>query len=132
MLQCAANVADRPEQPQADSSIVRRIVADLFKRSVEHAVDADPRHEHPRHIRWIEHHRRRRRAAEPADQDAAELVNTADRGAGIVHRRRDCPQRDIDDLDDAELHVLLQRSRRTDVERAHQFDQAHRVDAILA
>jgi hypothetical protein len=55
----------------------------------------------------IEHHRRRLRAAEPADWDAAEPVDATDRGAGIVHRRGDRSKRDIEDLDDAELHVLL-------------------------
>ena len=117
-VQRTSDIADRAQQPQADSGIVRRVVADLLERRVQNAVDADPRDEHPRHMRRIKQHRRRRHAAQPADQDAAQMINTTDRRAGIIDRRRDRPQRDIDDLDDAELHVLLQRTGRPDVEGA--------------
>jgi hypothetical protein len=63
-------VVRSPTATQAGCGIVRRVVADLSESGVEHAVDADPGHEHPWNMRRIEHHRRRLRAAEPADWDA--------------------------------------------------------------
>jgi hypothetical protein len=53
--------------------------------------------------------------------------DATDRGAGIVHSRRD-----IDDLDDAKLDILLQRPCRPHVERSQWFGDAQWIDAILA
>src|ERR1700722_2182741 len=65
-------------------------------------------------MRWRPH------AADPADHDAAELIDATDRRARIVYRRRDRTQCDIDDLDNAELDVLLQRAGRADIDGATQ------------
>ncbi len=104
------NIAHRPKQPQADGGIVRRVVADLF--NAVSSIPSTPSHgkEHPRHMRRIKQHRRRR-------------STTAADGSGCRPRwsmqviavlgsftAGEIAQRDIDDLDDAELHVLLQRA----------------------
>ena len=107
MPQRSANVADRTQQPQADNNIVRRVVADLLERRVKHAFHADPWHEHARHMRRVEQQRIRLCTPESADQDTAELVDTTDGSTWIIHCRRDRPQRDIDDLDNAKLDILL-------------------------
>jgi len=59
--------------------------------------------------------------ASEADQDAAQLVHAVDGSAGVVHGRGDRPGRDIDDLQDAELDVVLERPRRAEVDGRAQF-----------
>ena len=67
-------------------------------------------------MRW------RRGATGPVDDDAAQLVHAADRCAGIVDRRRYSAQPDIGDLNDAELDILLQGARWTDIEGGDEMD----------
>jgi hypothetical protein len=51
---------------------------------------------------------RRRHTADPEDHDTAELVHAADCRAGIVDCGRHGAQRYVNNLDDAELDILLQ------------------------
>ena len=45
--------------------------------------------------------------AEPANEDAAELIHTANGGSGVIDGRGDSPQGYINDLNNAKLNVLL-------------------------
>ena len=72
-------------------------------------------------MRRIEHQGFGRKSADPADQDTSELIDAADRGTGIINRRRNGAQSNVDDLDDAEFNVLLHRPHRADIERSGQF-----------
>ncbi len=51
------------------------------------------------------------------------MIHAIDRGAGIVHGGRDGFQRDVDNLQDAELNVLLEGSGSADVDGLAQVDR---------
>ncbi len=89
---------------------------DLLERRIKQAIEAYPRHEKSQHVRRRVILGRWRHTANPEDHDPAELIDAADRRAGIVDCGRHCAQRDIDDLDDAELDILLHGARWTNVE----------------
>jgi hypothetical protein len=103
------------QQPQAHRDVGCAIVPDLFKRGVEETVEINPRHDNPQHMRRSKEVRRRRSAIYPSDQDTTQLIDAADRGARIVNRGRHGPKRDIDNLDDPKLDVLLHCPRWADV-----------------
>ena len=79
---------------------------------------------------WIVEIAARRRAANPPNQDAAELIDAADRRGRIVDRWRNRSQRDIDDLDNAEFDILLHRAGRTNVDCGEKLERALLGDAI--
>ena len=60
--------------------------------------------------------RRRRSTADPENHDSTQLIYAANRGTRIVNGRGHCAQSDIDDLNYAELNILLHRARWTDIE----------------
>src|ERR1700689_2255807 len=93
---------------------------DLLERGIQQSVVTDPRDGEAQHVRRRVQIGLRRCAARPEDHDASELIDAVDRSGRIVDGRRDRPERDIDDLDDAELDVLLHRARRADVDCAQQ------------
>ena len=55
------------------------------------------------------------------DKNAAQLIHAVDGSGGVVDSRRDRLQRDVDNLQDSELHVLLQRSGWANIECGKQF-----------
>jgi hypothetical protein len=67
---------------------------------------------------------RRRYTAYPEDHDSAELVHAADCRTWVVDCVGHRAQRNVDDLDDAELNVLLHGARRTDVEGGDEMERA--------
>ena len=111
-------------QPQTDRDVGNGIVPDLLERGIEQAIETHPRYHEPQHMRRSVIMRWRRRAAGPADHDTAELVDAADRRAGIVDRGRYRAQPDIDDLDDAELDILLHGAGRADIEGGDEMERA--------
>ena len=94
-----------------------RIHADLLEGRVQQALEVDPSNAGANDARRIVEQIIGRLPGREADQDAAQLIHAADGGGGVVDGGRDRLQRDIDDLQDAKLHVLLQGSGRTEVER---------------
>ena len=92
-------------------------MANLLEGRIEQTVGPDPGHDDPQTCGGA--HSNESGGSRPTNRMRirAELVDTADRGARIVHGGGNCLERDVDDLDDAELDVLLQRARRPDVER---------------
>ena len=81
----------------------------------------DPSNAGANDARRIVEQRLRRLSGHEADQNAAQLIDTADGGGGVVNGGRDRLQRNINNLQHAKLHVLLQRSGRTKVERSKQL-----------
>ena len=114
------DVTEGSQQPQADRDVGFRIHADLLKGSVQQALEVDPSDACAWNARRIAEQFVRRLARREADQDTAQLIYATDRGRGVVNGGRDCLQRNIDDLQDSKLHVLLQGSCRSEVERRKQ------------
>src|ERR1700751_5579870 len=75
------DIMQQPQQPQADCGIIYGIGANLLKSGVEQLIVVDPGQHDPQDIGRTKQQGRRRGAAEPADQDPAELINTTDGSA---------------------------------------------------
>ena len=80
---------------------------DLLESSIEKAVEAHPRHEE-QYVRRRVIVRRRRHTTNPENYYTTELIHTADCRSGIVDGGRNRAQRNVNDLDDTELDILLQ------------------------
>lgn len=74
-----------------------------------------------RHILLLHLEARRRLARSQSDQDAAQLIDASNAGSGVVYNGRDRFKRDIDNLQNAELDILLQGSCGADLHRLPQF-----------
>ena len=83
------DIVESPQQAKADRDIGSRIVPDLLEGSIEEAFKADPGDHDSQDMRRPEEKRAWRRAADPANQDAAQLIDTAYGGARIVHSGRE-------------------------------------------
>ena len=110
------NIAQRAQQPQAHREIRLRVQPDLFECGLQQPFEIRSRECSRATVPGRIVEAIGRLARREADQNAAQLVDAADRRGGIVDRRRDRLQRDIDNLQNAELHILLQRPRRPQVE----------------
>ena len=110
-------MSPRALRASADRHVAFAVVADLCECDVE-----KPREGHRRDT--MQHSRRavqvscRGLARDDPHEYAAELIDATDRGARVVYRRGDRLQRDVDQLQHAELDVLLHRAHDTDVEGA--------------
>ena len=124
MLSSARDIVESAQQPQAHRYVSNRIVPDLLKRRIEQAVEGYPRHEQPHYVRRRVIVKRWRYTAYPEDHDPTELIHAADGSAWVVDRGRYRAQRNVDDLDDAKLNVLLHGARRPDVEGGDQVERA--------
>ena len=96
-------------------------MADLLERCLQQAVEVDPQQHNAQDVRRIVDPRWWRGTADPANQDTAELIDAADRRTRIIDGRRNGTQRDVNDLNYAELNVLLQRARWPNVNRTPKF-----------
>jgi hypothetical protein len=85
----AGDIVERLYQPEADADIAFRIMTGLLKRPVQQAFEVDPGHDNAQDMRRPMQICARRRASCPANEDAAQLVDATDRGAGIVDSGRD-------------------------------------------
>src|SRR5208282_4224076 len=128
----AREIAERAHRPETDGGVRDGVMADLLESEIEQAVETDPRYGEAQDMRRIKKVAGRRGTTRPSDQNAGELIDAADRCRGIVDRGRERPQRDINDLDDAELDVLLHRPRRADVNRRQQLEHLPFGDAVAA
>src|SRR5208282_925675 len=111
------DVTEGTHHSQAHCDIRLRIQANLLERRVQHAPEVAPHNADARHAGRITKQRRRRLPGGKANQDAAELVHAGNRRAGVVDGRGDGLERNVHDLQNTELHVLLQGSRGAEVER---------------
>jgi hypothetical protein len=125
------NVVQRAHQPQADGDIRVRIMTNLLEGRIEQALGFDPWNDDPHDVRRIAEQRVRRLAPDEADEDPPELVDAGDRGARIIDRGGNGLERNVDDLDDPELDVLLQRARRPDIECRAQLAFALRIETFI-
>jgi len=114
-------VAQGPQHPQAHRDVRPRVEADLVECRVDEPIESRPRNADAEEARRIVAQGFRLFPGGEADQDPAQLVHAIDGGAGVVHRGRDRAQRDVDDLEYPELHVLLERPGRAEVEGPAQF-----------
>src|SRR5271170_2961187 len=114
------DVSEGSQQPQTDCDVGFRIHADLLKGCFQQTVEVDPCNACARNARRIAEQFIRRLTGREADQDTAQLIDAGDRGRRVVDGERDCLQRNIDDLRRSKLHVLLQGSCRSEIERGTQ------------
>jgi len=108
-------------QPQADGWVRLRIYVDLLKGCFQQALKVDSSNARAndagriveQFLRWL--------SGREEDQDAAQRIDAVDDGGGVADSGRDRLQRDIDNLQDAKFHVLLQRSGRAEVKHGNQL-----------
>ena len=78
------DVVQQSQQPPADGGIANGISADLLDCGIKQVIQLDPRDYDPQHVWRIIEVCLRRKAIEPANEDAGKLVDAADRGTRIV------------------------------------------------
>src|SRR5450631_1908040 len=105
-------------------------MTDLLKCRVEEILHCDPWNDDTHDVRWIAQQGGRYAAVHESDHDPPELVYAGYRGAWVVDRRGDCLQGDVDDLDNPEFDVLLQRACRPDVERRTKLRDSLLIEAL--
>src|SRR5664280_232916 len=115
------DVTESSQQPQADRHVRLRIHADLLKGRLQQALEVNPSNAGADDARGIVEQILRRLSGREADQNAAQLIDAVDGGGGVVDGGRDRLQGNIDNLQDAKLHVLLQRSGRAAIEGGKQI-----------
>jgi len=115
------DVTEGSQQPQADGHVRLRIHADLLQGYLQQALEVDRSNAGANDAWRIVEQLLGRLSGGEADQNAAQLIDSVDGGGGVVDRGRDRLQRHIDNLQDAKLRILLQRSGRAEVERGKQF-----------
>jgi hypothetical protein len=114
---CRARYVDKgAKQPQAHRRIGKSIMPNLLEGRIEYAGKAYPLHSETEYVWRCMIMGLWRRAANPENCNPAELIDTANSGAGIIDGGRQCAKCDIHDLNDTKLNILLQRAGGTDVE----------------
>src|ERR1019366_1095152 len=118
------NITERAQHSQADGDIRSRVQTYLLKCRFQYSIETDPQDTHAGDTGRIIEDGSGQLPGHEADQDAAQLVDAGDRRGRIIYRRGDCLQRDIDNLQNSELDVLLQRPRRAQIKRAENLAYA--------
>jgi len=103
------------DQPQTYRKVCYGIVTDLIERGVEKSLERYPGNHESQDVRRRIISRFWGLAAQPADHDARQLVDTADCRARIIDRGGHGAERNIDDLDDSKLDILLHCPGRTQI-----------------